>query len=600
MKKINLLLGVVLVFVTLAYLLLGKVGFDSSSSTLYATYIDSSLINCSSSYYGDLACSGNNVLVCIPGSGWKSVATCNYGCSEGVCIQSSASTTIPTEPVSCSSTSCSACSTYSACSSAGCYWDLIPGVCLTRPPTGVACDGPDQWCISVQTCGLEGGTVDGSCWTGSWQGCCTISACGGTCVAASSCGGDTLSGHCDSGVCCKDASEAYICDEFFSCQDLGFNSCYKCTDGQCVYSTSICPSSTPTLISSSPTSTPGDEEPVNGDCGSSPGTCDAGAPGNGNTKNTSAGMNYTWSCIGSNGGVTANCETSVCSNQPVTNGTCQSGVVGCYSGALNYNSVDANGDYINDSNESEYVWNCVGSRKVCAESDGTDQLGCVATIDQGNWFQINNGNVLAKGIVTNYVPITAVNGTGGYSSTVNNGKVYSKNSSSLSNYDQAGKTEESSFNFKTYAYSQLKSDYFDAKGVGTTFVGGTNWSTVKNATGVIFVDGNLEINSDLVTTNFVMIVAKGTIIIDPNVTRVDAILVADKVVVPAADDSVSSVAQLVINGMVHGVSGVEFKRSLVPKSLNNTSPSVKVNYNPELLFMVPEELAKSFSQWKVN
>jgi hypothetical protein len=51
---------------------------------------------------------------------------------------------------------------------------------------------------------------------------------------------------------------------------------------------------------------------------------------------------------------------------------------------------------------------------------------------------------------------------------------------------------------------------------------------------------------------------------------------------------------------VHGVAGVEFSRSLYPKSLNNTSPSVVVNYNPKLLFEVPVELARSISQWKVN
>jgi hypothetical protein len=254
------------------------------------------------------------------------------------------------------------------------------------------------------------------------------------------------------------------------------------------------------------------------------------------------------------------------------------------------------------SDEATITWDCMGSTNTCAEGDGSDALGCSSDIDQDNWFQVKDGNILAKGAVNNYIPITTRDGGEvNLESSVTNGKIYNLSNSSTTGYDLTEKVENSDFSFKTYAYTQLKNDYLGKKGVGTTFGNSPDWSGVVNTTGIIFVEGDLSINSDLVTNNFVMIIAKGTITINSGVTEVDAALVADKVIAAAApEDATDPVGQLTINGMVHGVNGVEFKRSLMPKSLNNTSPSVVVNYKPEILFEIPQQLAKSFSQWKVN
>ena len=346
---------------------------------------------------------------------------------------------------------------------------------------------------------------------------------------------------------------------------------------------------------------------VNGVCGTTTGTCSAGTPSAVGTSNVSTiegqtGKLNLWNCNGScNGSNDIGCNSYNCTNGEVTDGACKS--VASLEDVANH-TLCVQGEESNvNTTEAEITWDCLGSTSVCAERDGTDALNCHSDVDQINWFQVNDGNVLAKGKVNNYVPITTrVGGSTNLTSTVVNGKVYSRLASSLSDYDQSvvDKSENSSFNFKTYNYSQIKTDYFDKKGIGTVFTANDGWSTIKETTGIIFVDGDLIIDSNLVTTNFVMIIAKGTITIEPTVTRIDAILLGNRVIAAAADDSVESVAQLVINGMVHGVTSVEFSRSLVPKSGNNTSPSVVVNYKPELLFMVPEKLAKAFSQWKVK
>lgn len=349
---------------------------------------------------------------------------------------------------------------------------------------------------------------------------------------------------------------------------------------------------------------------VNGSCGVSTGTCTSGTAGVGTTQVVVGGINNVWTCNGLCGGSNSPvCRTTRCTNQPVVNGACNSNILGttpsdlCLRGTPVYDPKDANHDYINDSNESEYVWGCEGSTNTCAEGDGTDQLSCSSTIDQRSWYQVNNGSILAKGKVTNYVPITtcAANGMN-CASTVNNGGIYTKSNSSVSGFDQAQKTDEGNFSFKIYAYDQLKSDYFKSKGVGTTFVEASDtWSRIKAVKGVVFVDGDLEINQDLATSSFVMVITRGTITINPNVNIIDAILVGNKIVAAATDESsTTAVNQLVVNGMIHGVSNVEFVRSLYPKNLNNTNPSVLVNYKPELLFLIPTQLTKAFSQWKIN
>jgi hypothetical protein len=219
--------------------------------------------------------------------------------------------------------------------------------------------------------------------------------------------------------------------------------------------------------------------------------------------------------------------------------------------------------------ETIITWDCTGgSINTCAEGDGEPQLGCSSIIDQQSWFQVNDGDVLAKGKVNNYVPQTTCDGQGkGCASMVSvsaggnqNGFVYGK-SISIGHDGQSERAESLSLNFKTYPYSDLRNSYLAKNGVGTTFADNPSWDEFKDVQGVVFVNGNLEIKDNLDKTGFLMIIAKDTITIDSNVNLVNAVLVANNVVAVAADeDSTEEVGSLIINGMVHGVNMSSFQK----------------------------------------
>ena len=576
--------------------------------------------------YSTRCSTGSMIELCnSSGTEWHVIGSCQYGCFSGSCLPASSS---------CSSSNCSGCTSASPCSSAGCYWEVLLGVCtnsiLTPTPTsplpsgssGLSCPEMGGDCVSSEgLCTDYGGEVVWRTIPYFWSGlecsvntyCCVVQGSVDECNDDIGCGSDI-----DGCNYCKNPDFNFsTCDTrrvtgscgtgAFSCKVGSASNTNTISDSDGITYTWYCGGSGECFTSSGQCST--SCSAMDGVCGNTRGTCSSGDVAGLTDEFVSAvpgetGKISTWDCNGSCNGGSQSCGGEafpVCNNGNVVNGACKS--------VASQADVDAHtlcmgGTEANVTvTESQITWDCLGSTNTCAEGDGADALNCHSDVDQINWFQVNDGNVLAKGKVNNYVPITTrVGGSTNLTSTVVNGKVYSRLASSLSDYDQSvvDKNENSSFNFKTYNYSQIKTDYFDKKGIGTVFTANDGWSTIKETTGIIFVDGDLIIDSNLVTTNFVMIIAKGTITIEPTVTRIDAILLGNRVIAAAADDSVESVTQLVINGMVHGVTSVEFSRSLVPKSGNNTSPSVVVNYKPELLFMVPEKLAKAFSQWKVN
>lgn len=253
-------------------------------------------------------------------------------------------------------------------------------------------------------------------------------------------------------------------------------------------------------------------------------------------------------------------------------------------------------------NEARINGNCVSGAsldpKLADAYAATPSLNIeyASVMDQEAWYQVIGGSILATGKVTNYVPVTCKDNC----QTVAGGIIFAKEIS-VSDTDVANSSDGSRNSGKMvkvkYSYVDLKKQYFTSKGVGTTFAGNQNRSTngVKDATGVIFVEGNMTIDENIDTSNFMMIIASGDIIINPNVNKVNAILMGSNVVASGDGDT-----QLVINGVVYGINGVKFNRTFTVPNKNNTDPSVKVIYNPGLLFMVPKEIIKSLSQWKVN
>ena len=559
MKRINFLLGMCLLFFWGIYSFFKTDDLVNQSSTLYAAYEDS----CGSSgTVGNVRCSGNTVEYCTTSGSWLGLTECTVACNEGNCTDTASGYNNST-----------------ACVNAGYWWDWSSNSCVG----------------SILSCSDMGGVLMDT------VECVFVR--GGDAGPSSENSGGGMSAY----ECCVGQYNIGECSTNNYCNTLYGSNYYCNSSGQCVSSFgggTITPVPTGTGTTN-PDGTPDESgcSPVNGSCAGTSGRCASGLSGGGDGQITSTGMDYVWTCLGTCGGTNATCKTTVCTNQPVVNGACNSNITGttdgdlCYSGDPVYSSNDTNYDYINDNNESEYVWGCEGSTGVCAEGNGIDQSDCLSVINQESWFQVNNGNITVNGKVINYVPVTTCNSEKiNCSTTVKSGNIYSKSNSSLSGFDRAEKKEEANFDFEVFPYSKLKKSFFDTKGVGSTFTASTDWLEIKNTGGIVFIDGDLDITGEnLETTALVMIIAKGTITIDPSVTRVDAILVANRVV---ADGEAES--QLVINGVVHGISEVKFSRSLTPKSLNNTTPSVVVNYNPKLLFMIPVELSRTFDQWRIN
>jgi hypothetical protein len=128
---------------------------------------------------------------------------------------------------------------------------------------------------------------------------------------------------------------------------------------------------------------------------------------------------------------------------------------------------------------------------------------------------------------------------------------------------------------------------------------GNNWGDIKaNTTDkVFFVYGNLTINDNLtlLANEFKMVIVSGNITIDPTVTRVDGIYLANTGFIISG----ANAAQLVIQGVLHTSGGnVSIDRSYVNKANNNTSPAVVIRYRPDIIFSMPANLTRALSGWK--
>jgi len=216
-------------------------------------------------------------------------------------------------------------------------------------------------------------------------------------------------------------------------------------------------------------------------------------------------------------------------------------------------------------------------------------------LDQSAWYRASGGAIITKGTLTNYVPGTC---TAANCMTVAGNIILSDGKASLSPYDKINSNivyDNQTVDFKLYSYDTLKRKYFFTKGYGTTVPASiTNWTDVETKSGVIFVEGDLTIDTNIATTDLVMIVAKGDITINPNVTRVDGILFGKSITA-----SGESASQLVINGSIYGLNSVVLNRSFNPKKSNNTTPAVEVRYNPSLIFKLPAKMIQNITRWRL-
>jgi hypothetical protein len=275
----------------------------------------------------------------------------------------------------------------------------------------------------------------------------------------------------------------------------------------------------------------------------------------------------------------------------------------CLVGSPYYDDTkDSDHNWISDD-LTQYVWNCDGTAaKNCTGLKGAPRTGCHAGIDQDAWFQSQNGNVLASKKITNEIPPSCTTNCKTSFNTGGVGIVAAGSEIKKGDTGSADKTE----NFvgknlvpNLYNYAYFYREYFGNKNIGTTFAGSKKWNGISagiGSSGVIFVNGNLEIDGDVNTSNnFLMLIVNGKITVDGAVKTVNGILIANDV--EAID---SSANQLVINGSVYGVNSVKFTRSYNPKLGNNNSPAVVVKYNANLVFNIPKEVSKKIVKWSID
>lgn len=215
----------------------------------------------------------------------------------------------------------------------------------------------------------------------------------------------------------------------------------------------------------------------------------------------------------------------------------------------------------------------------------------LATIDQDAWFQTVNGGILGKMSVTGRVPVTCKLPSCSPGMSIN----------ALVAAPTINNTTDVPYSYPNNWYTRFalipEINYYEkynTLGVGEKINEDLIDLSDYNE-GLVLVDGNININQDktISTGGFLMLVASGDITIDPNVTRFDGILVGKNINIGGTNSE-----QLIINGSLYGQNQVNISRSYVDKRSNNISPAVEVNFRPDFIFKIPNEISNKVTNWK--
>lgn len=142
-------------------------------------------------------------------------------------------------------------------------------------------------------------------------------------------------------------------------------------------------------------------------------------------------------------------------------------------------------------------------------------------------------------------------------------------------------------------YDFFYNQYYVRNGIGqtaTTLSGG-------GKSGIYFIDGNLDVTANIMknAADFLMIIVKGDVNVDPAVTQIDGILVANNITALAGTNA----TPLIFNGSLFAFGAIDFSgRGYSVPVTNNTLPAVRVVYNPQLIFNLPPEVNKVLTNWQ--
>jgi hypothetical protein len=224
--------------------------------------------------------------------------------------------------------------------------------------------------------------------------------------------------------------------------------------------------------------------------------------------------------------------------------------------------------------------------------------------DQESWYQVIGAGVKSKSDLEYGVPVTAPVSSRSLTlgnSTLDNGLVsgisftnINGNSNDEFGFPNNWWVSRNTNDLDSYNYNYFYNNFLVKAGVGVT---GTDW-VAKPADGIYFVKNDLSIDSNFTLANpnqrTMMVIVNGDINIAANVTRLDGIYMADGNISVGG----TSVDQLNINGMLYAGGSVRLNRGFTDKTDNNTTPAVKVNYSPGLIFNLGPGVLRVLSGWR--
>ncbi len=126
-----------------------------------------------------------------------------------------------------------------------------------------------------------------------------------------------------------------------------------------------------------------------------------------------------------------------------------------------------------------------------------------------------------------------------------------------------------------------------------------------NQTGVIFIDGKLNINANITlpSTSFnsgIVFIVGGNVVIDKSVTRIDAVIISLGVIYTAGDlcaaSSVTSSA-LQINGALIALNEGSLLKFCRKLATDNKPPAEIINYEPKYLIILRDLFSQTAQKW---
>lgn len=144
------------------------------------------------------------------------------------------------------------------------------------------------------------------------------------------------------------------------------------------------------------------------------------------------------------------------------------------------------------------------------------------------------------------------------------------------------------------AYDPAREFYYQRPATEVTLGG---WNVLAGEKYVVVVRGNVRITGDVTVANggYLMVIAQGDVTVDPAVTSVQGIYLANGLFITESA-GVGGDVQLVVSGSVAAWDGVDLNRDL--GVAGNVSPAEQFVYRPDLMISMPKKVKTFVMEWQ--